>query len=218
MQRIAYIIFLVLLIFGCRNSSKTDHVIITYSSKDIETDTVLKPILGNRLTIIGDFDGDGKEERLVERYISQITKRETNKAYENEIDYSELISLIADKHPMSFILSDNTKIDTLHISSNSQLFGIMFLKNEGDLNGDGSDELSYVVDYADISNLNRYHIITFKNRRWTELGSFPIWEWQISELKENQGLVKMLNSFEIECYFRNKEAVLDTMTLKLKEY
>lgn len=65
------------------------------------------------------------------------------------------------------------------------------MKNEGDLTGDGTDEVSYVVNWADWSNMNTWHIMSYKNKAWKELYSFPIWDWQLPDLPEtfnNYGL------------------------------
>lgn len=144
----------------------------------------IKPVLGYRFIISGDFDGDGTKEKLTEHFLSGLDNKETNKFYENLPDYEQLVALTEKKEPISFITSDNKRIDTLHISSDKQLLGLFYLKNEGDLNGDGSDEVSYVVNWADWSSLNICHLITYKNKKWTELYSFPIWDWQLPDLPE----------------------------------
>lgn len=220
MKKILFALLMINLIVGCKNNTPDETVAasVEFEDKNIakpQTDTILHPILGKRLKISGDFDGDGKKEDLVEHYISQTTKTETNKSYANNIDYSELVGLIKAKKPQSFVTSSNPEIDSLPISSELQLFGLMFLKNEGDLNNDGNDEVAYVVDWADWSNTNTYHIVSYVNKKWINIHSFPIWEWQFNDLKNNQGLVKKLNNSEIEYYYSNDESVLDTMILKL---
>lgn len=144
----------------------------------------IKPVLGYRFILTGDFDGDGKKEKLIEHFFSGLNNKKTNKFYDSLSDYGQLVSLTVKKEPFSFVSSDNTQIDTLHISSGGQLLGLSYLKNEGDLNGDGTDEVSYVVNWADWSNLNTWHIVTYKNKKWTELYSFPIWDWQLPDLPE----------------------------------
>jgi hypothetical protein len=99
-------------------------------------------------------------------------------------DYDQLVSLTVKKEPISFVSSDNRLIDTLRIFSGGQLLGLSYLKNEGDLNGDGTDEVSYVVNWADWSSLNAWYLVTYKNKKWTELYSFPIWDWQLPDLPE----------------------------------
>ena len=130
------------------------------------------------------FRSDGKKEKLIEQFFSGIDNKETNKFYESLLDYDQLVALTVKKDPYTFVISDNELIDTLHISSGGQLLGLSYLKNEGDLNGDGTDEVSYVVNWADWSNLNTWHIVTYKNKKWIELYSFSIWDWQLPNLPE----------------------------------
>ena len=199
----------------------------------------IEPVFGYRFVIKGDFNGDGTKETLTEHFCSAQDRKETNKFYEGLTDYDQLVVLNARKRPYSFVLSGNEAIDTLHISSMEQQIGLLFLKNEGDLNGDSTDEVSYVINYADWSNLNTRHIMTYKGNKWQELYSFPIWEWQLPELprmtgrpelfsiednsssSENpeqndfEGLVKKLDGNRIRVIFRNDEAMEDTTIVDL---
>ena len=144
----------------------------------------IKPVLGYRFILTGDFDGDGKKENLIEHFYSLLDNKETNKFYDSLSNYNQLVALTEKKEPYSFVSSDNRRIDTLHISTDDQLLGLSYLKNEGDLNGDGTDEVSYVIDWADWSSWNTWHLVTYKNKKWTELYSFPIWDWQLPNLPE----------------------------------
>ena len=90
------------------------------------------------------------------------------------------------KKPFSFVIADNTKIDTLRISKAEQLLGLYFLKNEGDLNGDGNDEVSYIINAADWSACNTCHIVSYKKGKWNEIFSFAIRDWQLPALPEVQ--------------------------------
>lgn len=150
------------------------------AGKNVE-DSV-KPIWGYRFVIEGDFDGDGRKEKLTEHFESRVENKETNKYYENLADYDELVALTMQKEPYSFVTSDNLLIDTLHISTDVQQLGLSYLKNEGDLNGDGTDEVSYVVNWADWSSTNTWYIVTWKKEGWQVLYSFRIWDWQLPEL------------------------------------
>jgi len=185
-MNIRFIILLpiLVLLFSCDYSIKKTREQITISANDtLKQDKKLKPVFGYRFIISGDFDGDGKNENLIEHFFSGIDNKETNKFYEN-LEYDDLVELTMKKNPYSFVLSDNKSIDTLQISSLGQLFGLSYLKNEGDLNDDGTDEVSYVVNFADWSNLNTWHLMTYKNNKWQELYSFPIWDWQLPNLPE----------------------------------
>lgn len=144
----------------------------------------IKPVFGYRFIVSGDYDGDGKKEKLIEHFFSGLDSKETNKFYDSLSDYFQLVALTVKKEPVSFVISDNKLIDTLRISSGGQLLGLSYLKNEGDLNGDGTDEVSYVVNMADWSSSNTWHLVTYRNKKWTELYSFPIWDWQLPDLPE----------------------------------
>lgn len=137
--------------------------------------------MGYRFVISGDFDGDRKQEQLTKHYYSAIDHTETNKWYA-DIDYDDLVRLTMQKEPYTFLLSDNAGIDTFHISNTAQQLGLSYLKNEGDLNGDGTDEISFVVNHADCSSLNTWHIAAYKDNKWQALYSFTIWDWQLPDL------------------------------------
>lgn len=145
----------------------------------------VKPVFGYRFTLEGDFNGDGKKEKLVEHYFSRMENKEANKFYENITEYEDFRDSIVNKRPYSFLISDNKQIDTLRITDDGYpSSGLSFIKNEGDLNGDGTDEISYVIDWADYSSCNYWHLVTYKNRKWKELFSFSIRDWQLPNLPE----------------------------------
>lgn len=150
----------------------------------------LHPVMGYRFVITGDFDGDGTKEKIAEHFYSIRDKKETEK-FDDSLEYDQLVAVTIRKHPMSFLLSENLTIDTLLISTNPQLLGLRYAKNEGDLNGDGRDELSYVVEWADWSNMNTCHIVSFLDGHWEELYNFPIRDWQLPDVPQtynNYGL------------------------------
>jgi hypothetical protein len=158
----------------------------------------LIPVFGYRFVIKGDFDGDGKQEQLVEHFYSLKTHKETNKFYENIPDYEKLVELTVQKEPHSLVSCSNPTIKDLEISQGGQLLGLSYLKNEGDLNGDGTDEVSYVVNWADWSNLNHWHLMTYRNQQWEELYTFSIWDWQLPDLPETfneYGLFGLQNKY-----------------------
>lgn len=172
------------LLLSCKTSSDgLQHEIAldnNEAGKNVEDS--IKPIWGYRFVIEGDFDGDGRKEKLTERFVSRVENKETNKHYENLADYDELVALTIQKEPYSFVTSDNPLIDTLRISTDIQQLGLAYLKNEGDLNGDGADEVSYVINWADWSSMNTWYIVTWQMKRWQILYTFRIWDWQLPEL------------------------------------
>jgi hypothetical protein len=72
------------------------------------------------------------------------------------------------------------------------------LKNEGDLNNDGNDEVSFVVNFDDHSTVNTCLVYTYRRKQWQKLLSFSIWEWKIAEkplLRKNKnGTVTIFTS------------------------
>ena len=220
---------------------------LTATKEEISLDSVeKKEVYGYRFVITGDFDGDGKKEQLFEHYYSQRDNKETNKYDDRLDDYDEMVRIAIAKDVYVFLSSDNSKIDTLRITKGGQVFGISYLKNEGDLDG---DEVSYVVDWADWSNLNIWNIMTYKNGKWQALYAFPISDWQLPALPcmtnkyglfgtegkfvihENdtinsliekdlynfEGLVRKIQTNKIQVIFMNDEAELDSMIVDLKK-
>ena len=204
------IIYLMLVgIFSCKNEKhktiKESEIVKKkeLKKKDNSLEDELKKIpkdtisaLGYRFVIEGDFNGDGEKEKLIEHYYSQINNKETNKFYENLPEFEQLIALIIQKNPKSFLTSSDSKINNFEITNINQQIGLSFLKNEGDLNGDGTDDISYVINFADYSNCNTWHIATYKNNKWKDIYKFSIWDWQLPDLPQtfnNYGLFGIEN-------------------------
>lgn len=143
----------------------------------------LTPVLGYRFMITGDFDGDGKKEILTEHFISGIDHKETCKFYENG-DYDTLVSLNYEKKPISLLTCNKQRINDLIIDPDGKSLGLAYIKNEGDLDGDGADEISYVADWADWSNVNFCTIMSYKNQKWQDIYSFQIRDWQLPDLPQ----------------------------------
>jgi hypothetical protein len=246
-------LFLSILAYSCHSSSgkpKPEKIILG-TSKRVNKPAVkakeLKPVLGHRFVITGDFDGDGKKETLTEHFISGIDHKETNKFYENG-NYDTLVKLTNQKKPYCFISCDNKEIKNLEIATKQQL-GIAYMKNEGDLDGDGADEISYVVDWADWSSVNFCNVMTYKNNKWKLLYTFEIRDWQVPDLPQTynqysgfglqdrivnttndtankkieknlddfKGFVKKIANNKIQIIHVNNEAAVDTTIIDLKK-
>lgn len=196
--RLYFPLILVSLLSSCGSNDVAE----TSSTKDtLAPDTnnspgPLKPVFGYRFVLEGDFNGDGKKETLTEHYFSAKEGKETNKFYE-DIPYDSLVGLTIKKEPSSFVTFSDHSLDTLFISDASQLLGIIFMKNEGDLDGDGGDELSYVIHWADWSNVNTCHLISWKKNKWVELYSFGMWEWQLPELPATSRAYSLAGQYDL---------------------
>lgn len=145
----------------------------------------LKPVWGDRATLTGDFDGDGIQDTLYEKYISQLTGKETNKDYdfagmEKEVDWADQIGyrqkLIGEKNVASELMSRKSDIKPLMVGKTGVHDGFLYLKNVGDLNQDSSDEIVFIMDYIDFSNSNSCLLMTYKNGKWKIIHNWPITE------------------------------------------
>jgi len=208
----------------------------------------LEPVFGYRFIITGDFDGDGMKDTLTEHFMSRTDHKEIDKFHYNSADSGWIKYALADsirsKKPISILVSNNSRIKPLLIDSTRESFGLAYLKNQGDLNGDGGDEISYVVNWADASSVNFCSIITYKNHRWKNLYHFQIRDWQIPDLPEindqyratgmlkniadttNQRLERELSAFKgfVKKVAKNKiqiiyiNAEVDTTIITLKKH
>jgi hypothetical protein len=175
------------------------------------------PVMGYRFSVEGDFDGDGKKETLTEHFVSGIDGKETNKFYDSTINYDQLIVLVGRKEPKSFAISSNKKIDTLHIAGGWQCLGLSMLRNEGDLNGDGRDEISYVINHADWSSINTCYISTFTKEGWKVLHRFEIRDWQLPELPDSQKIIGIMGVEDINSTYGNDSINL-VLTKELENF
>ena len=144
----------------------------------VKEDTIPKEVFGSRFSISGDYNGDGKPDTLTEQFISRHTGRETNKYYER-LDMDSMTALLVRKSPVSRMVSTDTSLTDLFISDQELQFGLAFAKNEGDLDGNGTDELSYVVEWADWSSMNTCVIVTWTPEGWKRMASFEVRDWQL---------------------------------------
>ncbi len=193
-------------------------------------------LFGYRFQLTGDFNGDGKKEQLTEHFVSRVNGEEINQFLATDDEDGRNLKRIEKWQSYSFIASNSPKIDTLFFEKSEASVGLAFLKNEGDLDGDGGDEISYVVRWADISSLNTCYVMSYKNNKWEKLYSFPIWDWQLPELpiyttktdweKRNlktdeksvnhfAGLIKKVEPKMIQIVYRNEDAEEDTSIVNL---
>lgn len=140
-------------------------------------------VFGHRFRITARLDGSQKADSLVEHYASQTDHGEVAKYVDHE-SYDILVSRAFRLDPEIFIISTSGTVDTLFIKRGGGAFGLALLVNEGDLDGDGRDEIGYVVDNADWSNTNTYVVLSFAGDDWKELFRFAIWDWQLPELPD----------------------------------
>ncbi len=214
-----YLVISVLIFsYSCsnKNSTKSTHHIDNSIIGNINNDTLKEKSQScdnsNLLSISGDWDGDKVEEMLFEYYFSRkLNKQVVPPCLSLEIDdIEDMISQAIELDVMSFLVPKDNKVDTLFISikPNAQIWGIQYLKNEGDMDGDGADELGYVKNLAQMSTLTMYHIVSYKNGKWINLFSFPTWNW--AELDK---LVKKVGKNQYQVTYRGREAFEESIII-----
>ncbi len=166
------------------------------------------PIMGYRFKIKGDFDGDGSKEIYTEHFYSNRDKKEACKFYTNVYDHWEYIDSSYTRDCSSWMLCNNPSLDTINLWS---VYGLLFIKNEGDLDGDGGDEISFVNSLPQQSSMNHCSIATFKNGKWYCIYGFEIREWQIPPLPGGGNTYSL---FGVGGAYSNTNDSLDNLLLK----
>lgn len=140
--------------------------------------------------ILGDFNGDGEEDEIKETLISGINNKSIDAL--PQLEYDSLVAFIHDKKPILSLIAKDKLIPELLLTKNAS-FGILYAKNEGDLDNDGGDEISIVIDWADWSQLNSCIVYSLKKDKWVEYAKFDVREWQISENPNFKGFISKNN-------------------------
>ena len=181
------IILAALSLFACKEHARQSQQQPAAAQNKKKIEPPLKAVFGYRFIITGDFDGDGRPDTLTEHFISAIDHKEMDKYHYSRADSGWIKYGLADsnrsKKPIS-ILAGNKRVNSLLLDSSGHSLGLAYLKNEGDLDGDGGDEISYVVDWADASSVNFCSVMTYKDHKWRKLYAFQIRDWQIPDLPE----------------------------------
>jgi hypothetical protein len=126
---------------------------------------------GSRYILIGDFDGDNRNDTLVERFLDSLTYEEKYKYYPVE-DFMEL----QEYNHISLINDPNQKIADFTFRSN---LGLAFVEVLPDINENGRQEIGYVSYFAQHSTNWHYCIIEYINNEWVEIHSFIVKEWDL---------------------------------------
>lgn len=171
MKQTIYIFLLISLLFSCNKNSKKK---INNTSISTSKDTTIKLNKLQKLFIIGDFDGNGKQDTIFQHYFSKKNQTEIEKSpdvYEN--DWETVIKWFYDQDSDLYLTINKNKQDTLHLGTAQ---GLYCLINIGDNNGDGKDEIALVIDKLDISRVNNCEIYSICNKKWILLKQFGIHE------------------------------------------
>jgi hypothetical protein len=126
-----------------------------------------------KLFVSGEFDSDNFKDTIFQHNFSRLTNSEIEQAlspFSNE--WESVVNWFYYQKAGVFLSISNS--DTLYLG-NAQ--GLYCLINIGDNNKDGKDEIAFVVDLLDFSNINTCKIFSLnKNGNWCSLKEFEIHE------------------------------------------
>ncbi len=178
-----------------------------------------------KLFVVGDFDGDRKQDTIFQHNFSKLTNTEIDNSadpFQNEWD--TVVKWFYDQEADLYLTLNKSNQDTLHLGT---VQGLYCLINIGDNNADGKDEIALVIDYLDFSRVNSCKIFSLCNDKWTLLkqfgvheGSFdfttdkaPIYESIKDHLEKQNG--KWVYKDYSQDGYDNQEDVGKMLTLKL---
>ncbi|MDR7211785.1 hypothetical protein [Flavobacterium piscis] len=125
-----------------------------------------------KLFCIGDFDGDGKRDTIFEHNFSKLKKEEIEYALDPaKNEWEDIIKWFSKQDSDVYLAFSKINQDSLHLGTAQ---GLYCLLNIGDTNFDGKDEIAFVVDNLDFSNLNSCKIYSLCKGKWIGLKQFNI--------------------------------------------
>ena len=165
-----------------------------------------KPVWGYRFVITGNFYGDGKTDTLTEHFYSALTDRETYKYSGNAPSYDAQVDSVNKKKVYCFLSSSDKRVKPLMIDSAQGEFGLKYLKNEGDLDGDGTDDISFIIDFADWSSVHFCDIMSFKKGKWQRIYYFETRDWEFPDLPDVNYDYGSFNFYKMTAHFDSDSA------------
>jgi hypothetical protein len=146
-----------------------------------------------KLFVVGDFDGDRKQDTVYQHNFSRLTRTEIdNSADPFQNDWDTVVKWFYDKDADVFLTINNNKQDTLHLATAQ---GLYCLINIGDNNADLKDEIALAIDYLDFSRVNSCKIYSLCNNKWKLLKQFDIHEGSFDYTKDKAPIFDNINDF-----------------------
>ena len=188
----------ILLICCCTKPNPNEEKTFPLSYADsiqIRIDSLLTnsfPILGYRFIITGDFNGDNKQDTLVEHYTDSLKTKEVAK-YDTVCDYFDSWALADLFDKKSFLSNTTNSFKELK----GGILGFVYIENCGDVSGDGIDDLFVVPHIGGASNCIRGHFYTLKNNAWEELWNTGVWQWQFPPTPDATIMSVLFGNFDV---------------------
>ena len=170
-KQIVYLLISTLALLSCNNQKEK-----TIDSLAITDTTNNKSKLHklNKLFVIGDFDGDRKQDTIFQHTFSRLLKTEIEYSPDPlHNDWDTVVKWFNNQDADLFMTFKTNNHDTLHLGAAQ---GLYCLLNIGDNNADGKDEIALVIDYLDFSEVNSCKIYSLCNKKWILLKQFSILE------------------------------------------
>ncbi len=171
MKQILYILTFTLGLLSC--NSQTEKA-VDNSTVPKTTDDKIKLHKLEKLFVIGDFDGDRKQDTVFQHNYSRLTNTEIEFSadpFQNEWD--TVVKWFYNQDADLYLTINKSNHDTLRLGTAQ---GLYCLINIGDNNADGKDEIALVIDYLDFSRVNSCKIYSLCKDKWTLLKQFGIHE------------------------------------------
>ena len=164
-----------LLLLNC--TPKQSNLKTSKKTNAISVDTTKIPSGFNKLeklSTVGDFDGDNKTDTIYQHNYSKLEKKEIDFAPDPiKTDREEFYEWFSKQDANVYLKLNQNKENILNLG-NAQ--GLYCLINIGDNNKDGKDEIAFVIDECDYSRTNTCKIYTLCNGKWQLLKEFGIRE------------------------------------------
>ena len=202
---------------GC-NGNHSEQKTVLVNIPESKGNITPKYRMGERFKLAGDFNGDGIIDTIYESYISAKSGGETYMDMDTT-DWEQNVKMVIENKPVSRLYTNIEGVDTFIVTNEPQLKGLLRLENLGNINGEKGDEMGYMIDWADFSNINTYHIITLTQGKWVEIYSFPINEsisFQPENLFDSKHIVMPLSDGRIKYRFYGEEAEVHDSVISLK--
>lgn len=166
-------IALIILMFGCNENPTTTPV--KTDSNTVKEKTATLSILPDRLQLTGKFRGTTEIDTLIEAYVNPTTGKDLPKIVDSS-NWDHQIDSITQNKGVCRIITALCTDGYFLITDKPQQNGLQQLDNLGDLDGKPGEEIGYVVNWADYSAINTYHILTYDAaaKTFRLLFSFPI--------------------------------------------